>query len=199
MTKILLFTFSLLCLGTVTLAQNDQKETKKFQHELDKAYKSKEGSPLPEGKRKKFKGHDFFPIDMKYKVVAKFTRASGAEPFQMKTSTDRLPDYVVYGVAEFELDGRTFQLNIYQSIDLSKTVKYRKHLFLPFTDLTSGGESYGGGRYIDLEIPEGDTIVIDFNRAYNPYCAYSGRYSCPIPPVENSLDTAIKAGVKTPH
>ena len=70
------------------------------------------------------------------------------------------------------------------------------HLFLPFTDNTNGVETYGGGRYIDLKIPAGNTINIDFNKAYNPYCAYSDKYSCPIPPPENHLDIEIKAGIK---
>ncbi len=76
------------------------------------------------------------------------------------------------------------------------TTDFENYLFLPFTDLTNGNGTYGGGRYIDLEIPKGDTMVIDFNKSYNPYCAYNGKYSCPIPPKENDLNIAIKAGVK---
>ena len=74
--------------------------------------------------------------------------------------------------------------------------KFKKHLFLPFTDLTSGVESYGGGRYIDLEATDKDTMIVDFNQAYNPYCAYNEKYSCPIVPEENDLKVEIKAGVK---
>ena len=72
-------------------------------------------------------------------------------------------------------------------------------MFLPFSDLTSGNETYGGGRYIDLEIPKGKTITIDFNQAYNPYCAYNPKYSCPIVPAENELLTNVNAGVKKFH
>ncbi|RYD73146.1 MAG: DUF1684 domain-containing protein [Sphingobacteriales bacterium] len=97
---------------------------------------------------------------------------------------------------EISIDGKSFKLNIYQSQDLKKIEKYKNSLFLPFTDLTSGVESYGGGRYVDLEIPEGELIPIDFNTAYNPYCAYNHKYSCPIPPQENDLAIEIKAGVK---
>jgi uncharacterized protein (DUF1684 family) len=81
---------------------------------------------------------------------------------------------------------------------LKKQKEYKKYLFIPFRDLTSGKESYGGGRYIDTEIPAGETLILDFNRAYNPYCAYSHRYSCPIPPEENTLKVEIRAGEKVP-
>ena len=87
-------------------------------------------------------------------------------------------------------------MNLYQSLDLKKIEEYKDALFLPFTDLTSGVDSYGGGKYIDLKIPQGTTITIDFNRAYNPYCAYNHKYSCPIPPQENDLAIEIRAGVK---
>ena len=76
------------------------------------------------------------------------------------------------------------------------TPGYENSLFVPFTDLTNGKETYGGGRYMDVEIPEGDSIVLDFNKAYNPYCAYSTNYSCPIPPKENDLPISINAGLK---
>ena len=76
--------------------------------------------------------------------------------------------------------------------------EYKNHLFLPFTDLSNGEKSYTGGRFIDLEIPNSDVIVIDFNKAYNPYCAYSPDYSCPIPPAENHLNVNILAGVMKP-
>ncbi len=74
--------------------------------------------------------------------------------------------------------------------------RFKGQLFFPFTDLSSGFGSYGGGRYIDLHIPPSDSILIDFNRSYNPYCAYNGRYSCPIPPRENHINFEITAGVR---
>ncbi|AWI27269.1 DUF1684 domain-containing protein [Flavobacterium pallidum] len=169
-----------------------------YQKNLDREYADKKESPLTAKDRLQFKGLDFFPVDGKYFVTAKFTRTEGEKPFGM-TSTSRTPMYVKYGEAAFTLDGKQCKLNIYRNIDLSKTEQYKNYLFLPFLDLTSGEESYGGGRYIDLRIPEGDTIVIDFNRAYNPYCAYNPVYSCPVTPRENTLDVAIKAGVKKFH
>lgn len=117
----------------------------------------------------------------------------------MKTTTDRRPIYDVYGSATFLIDGNEYSLNIYQSHQLKDTEEFKNYLFVPFKDLSNGGESYGGGRFIDLSIPEGNTIIIDFNQSYNPYCAYSTRYSCPIPPKENFLNIKVLAGVKSPH
>lgn len=97
---------------------------------------------------------------------------------------------------KFTLNGKALELNVYQS---RKNYQTDKRLFLLFTDLTSGNESYGGGRYIDLRIPDDDEVILDFNKSYNPYCAYNYNYSCPIPPAENHLDISVKAGVKKPH
>ena len=167
-----------------------------FQKQINSEYKDEKESPLLEKDLKKFKSLDFYPINEKFFVLAKFTRTPDEKPFEMPTTTTRKPIYVKYGEAHFSIDGKSFKLNIYQSQDLKKIEKYKNSLFLPFTDLTSGVESYGGGRYVDLEIPEGDLIPIDFNTAYNPYCAYNHKYSCPIPPQENDLEIEIKAGVK---
>lgn len=167
-----------------------------FQKQINSEYADAKESPLLEKDLKKFKSLAFYPINEKFFVVAKFVRTPDEKPFEMPTSTDRKPIYVKYGEAHFSIDGKNFKLNIYQSQDLKKIEKYKNSLFLPFTDLTSGVESYGGGRYIDLEIPAGDEIVIDFNKAYNPYCAYNHKYSCPIPPQENDLKIEILAGVK---
>lgn len=167
-----------------------------FQKELNAEYADSVKSPLLKKDLKRFKSLDFYPISEKFFVNAKFVRTPDEKPFEMPTTTTRKPMYVKYGEAHFSIDGKHFKLNIYQSLDMKKIEKYKNDLFLPFTDLTSGVESYGGGRYIDLKIPENDTIAIDFNIAYNPYCAYNHQYSCPIPPQENDLKIEIKAGVK---
>ena len=106
--------------------------------------------------------------------------------------------YRKYGIARFTLDNKKLELSIYQNQKLMTSLEYAEHLFLPFNDTSNGKSTYEGGRFIDLEIPsEGSqTIVIDFNKAYNPYCAYNHKYSCPIPPAENYLQVAISAGVK---
>jgi uncharacterized protein (DUF1684 family) len=167
-----------------------------FQKQINLEYADARESPLLEKDLKKFKTLDFYPINETFFILAKFVRTPDEKPFEMTTTTTRKPIYVKYGEAHFLIDGKSFTLNIFQSQDLKKIDKYKNSLFLPFTDLTSGVESYGGGRYVDLEIPDGDLIPIDFNTAYNPYCAYNHKYSCPIPPQENDLAIEIKAGVK---
>ena len=167
-----------------------------FQKEINSEYKDASKSPLKEKDLKNFKGLDFFKFDSTYVVTARFTRTVEEKPFKMKTTTDRLPEYVKYGELTFELKGKEFKLNVYQNQDLMKKEGYEDYLFLPFLDDTNGEESYGGGRYIDMRIPEGDTLTIDFNSAYNPYCAYNEKYSCPIVPLENYLETEVRAGVK---
>ena len=114
----------------------------------------------------------------------------------MPTTTERESEETVYGIAYFQLNGVAHQLEVYQNKQLMLEEGFEDYLFLPFTDQTNGQETYAGGRYIDLRIPEGDSLTIDFNKAYNPYCAYNKKYSCPLVPSVNSLDTKVLAGVK---
>lgn len=167
-----------------------------FQDALNEEFKNPEVSPLPDRYRINFEGLAFFPPDTNYVVMAKFERTPEALPFLMPTTTGEKSEESVYGIAHFDLNGKTHQLEVYQNKELMEQDKYKEYLFLPFTDHTNGEETYAGGRYIDLSIPAGDSIVIDFNKAYNPYCAYNKKYSCPIVPGVNALDTKILAGVK---
>lgn len=144
-----------------------------------------------------FEGLAFFKVDPAYRISARFTRSIGKK-FEMPTTTDRKPIYRRYGYVDFVLNGDSCRLTVYQNMALKKQKEYKKYLFIPFRDATSGKETYGGGRYLDTEIPSGEALILDFNRAYNPYCAYSHRYSCPIPPEENTLKVAISAGEKVP-
>ena len=175
------------------------EEIGEYRNHLNQEFANPEESPLTKEDLATFEGLDFYPADPQYRVTARFERSQDAQPFEMKTTTSRKPVYEEFGKAHFELDGKPYVLHIYQSHRLRTLEEFKNHHFLPFTDLTNGNGSYGGGRFIDLEIPEGDTMVIDFNKAYNPYCAYNSRYSCPIPPAENHLETAIEAGVKADH
>lgn len=170
-----------------------------FQKKLNEEFADATKSPLTEEDRLKFTALEFFPIDPDFIVEATFTKSKSEKAFGMKTSTERAPMYVKYGELSFTIKGEKFTLNVYQNLELIKLKEYKKHLFLPFSDLTSGNETYVGGRYIDLEIPKGKTITIDFNQAYNPYCAYNYKYSCPLVPLENDLSTHINAGVKKFH
>lgn len=176
-----------------------QETAKEFQDTLNKEYGNREESPLTDEDFKVFKGLDFFSINGKFIVDAQFKRTPDEKVFKMKTTGTRLPEYVKYGELAFAIDGKSFQLNLYQNIDLTKKEGYEDYLFLPFSDLTCGKESYLGGRYIDMRIPNGETVTIDFNKAYNPYCAYNHKYSCPIVPLENDMDIEVLAGVKKFH
>lgn len=167
-----------------------------FQSALNAEFKNPETSPLPDRFRKDFESLDFFPADTSYVVEAKFIRTPDAIPFLMPTTTDRKSKEVVFGVAHFSLNGSAHQLEIYQNEELMLEEGYEDYLFLPFTDLTNGDETYGGGRYLDLSMPSGNTILLDFNRAYNPYCAYNKKFSCPLVPGVNDLETRVEAGVK---
>lgn len=167
-----------------------------YQKEQNAKFKDALKSPLTDKDRKKFRALDFFKLDSTYVVTAKLKRTPDEKPFKMATTTDRQPEYVKYGELSFTVKGVECKLNVYQNIEYVKQTGKEDSLFLPFLDVTNGDGSYGGGRYLDVSVPEGDTMVLDFNKAYNPYCAYSPRYSCPIVPLENSLDVKIEAGVK---
>src|SRR5690606_10595901 len=166
-----------------------------FQRKLNSEFRDASKSPLKDKDRKNFKGLDFFPFDSSYVVTAAFTKLEGEQPFKMKTTTDRTPTYVKYGTIAFELKGEPFQLTVYQNLEIVNDAGFEDYLFLPFLDDTNGDSSYGGGRYIDLRFPKGDTMVIDFNTAYNPYCVYNEIYSCPIVPRDNYVATTVEAGV----
>jgi hypothetical protein len=175
-----------------------ENEIKLFQYDLNVEFADAARSPLTAEGLKTFKALEFFEIDEKYNIEADFELTPGTPIFEMPTTTARLPLYRKFGIAHFTLNGKKMALSIYQSQELMTTVEYAEHLFLPFNDATNGTLTYGGGRFIDLEIPkEGSkTIRIDFNKAYNPYCAYNHTFSCPIPPSENNLPVAIPVGVK---
>lgn len=158
-------------------------------------YRDPDHSPLLPDDRARFTELARFAPDARYRVMAAFKPKSG-KPFGMKTTTDRLPQYQAVGELRFTVAGRKERLTVFRNIDLARKPGYEDYLFVPFTDLTNGEETYGGGRYLDLRAPLGKQVELDFNRAYNPYCAYGGRYSCPIPPPENHLELRIEAGVK---
>lgn len=172
------------------------EEAMAFQEELNVQFADEAESPLTEEDLATFKGLEFFPVDTSFRVKARLEFHEDSKPFMMKTTTDRLPVYKLYATAHFTLKEKECVLEIYQNQDLIKDPEYSDYLFLPYTDKTSGSSSYGGGRYIDLSIPQGNEMILDFNKSYNPYCAYNSEFSCPIPPLANDLDVAITAGVK---
>lgn len=177
-------------------AKDSLVTSKDYQQHLNSEFADKETSPLTEEDIQSFKSLEFFEIDESYIVEATFKRTESQLPFVMPTTTERKPIYVKYGELTFTLKDEEFTLNVYQSQRLVSDPKYKDYLFIPFTDLTNGETTYGGGRYLDFKIPNSLKVTIDFNKAYNPYCAYNGIYSCPIPPEENNLPIKIEAGVK---
>ncbi|MGB5171783.1 DUF1684 domain-containing protein [Eudoraea sp.] len=172
------------------------KEIVQFQRTLDKTFKNPDSSPLPDRYRKDFEGLDFYSPDTQYIVQGILKKTPNPMPFMMPTNTERLSEEMVYGVIEFSLKGEPYKVEVYQNVQLKDSLGFKDYLFLPFLDKTNGEETYDGGRYLDLTIPEGDLIVLDFNKAYNPYCAYNKKYSCPLVPKVNYINTKIRAGVK---
>ncbi|MBP7166283.1 MAG: DUF1684 domain-containing protein [Bacteroidia bacterium] len=196
-TGIFLLTFQSGCAQTDSIAA--RQEIENFRFTLNEDYRNPKESPLgPEGVSH-FTGHQFFTTDLNYRVIAKVEKLKKPEKFLMQTTTDRKPEYKKLFKLTFTLKDTVCVLYAYQNVELSKREGYENYIFLPFTDPTNGFDSYGGGRYIDLRIPDTDSMVIDFNQCYNPYCAYSGKYSCPVPPKENRLPISIYAGIKAPE
>lgn len=196
MKNLLLFSFLLITSLGFTQSEALVLESLQAQIKLNSEFANPETTILTPEDFRTFKELDFYPIDEKYIVNARFVRTPDEKPFLMPTTTTRTPEYVKYGEAHFSIDKKEFVLSLFKNTQPYNEPGYEDYLFLPFTDLTSGDGSYGGGRYLDQRIPEGDTFVIDFNKAYNPYCAYNPKYSCPIPPKENDLLIRIEAGVK---
>ncbi|WP_159021356.1 DUF1684 domain-containing protein [Formosa sp. L2A11] len=170
-----------------------------FQKALNASFKDASESPLKKKDRKVFKSLDFFEVDSTYIVQARLEHTPDSTFFEMPTTTERMSKERVFGIVNFKIKGEDFKLKIYESQDLLDQEGDEDYLFLPFLDLTNGDSSYGGGRYIEVLVnnKEKDTVItIDFNTAYNPYCAYNEKFSCPIVPRSNFLNTEIKAGVK---
>ncbi|MCB2222210.1 MAG: DUF1684 domain-containing protein [Bacteroidetes bacterium] len=199
-TTILLFIF----LVTTTTGQISEDSLKIYQDTIRDYRKGKniklmysESTPLTPEQHKNFKGLKYFDPDITYQVKAALVKADLPDTVIMRTSTERAPEYIEYGIVKFILGGTEYELKVYQSKKLLDVKPGDRTLFIPFRDATSGKETYGGGRYVDCIIPgDGHQMILDFNKAYNPYCAYNPRYSCVIPPEENRLPIAIKAGEK---
>ncbi|MFT3747846.1 MAG: DUF1684 domain-containing protein [Agriterribacter sp.] len=140
----------------------------------------------------------FYDADSTYNIVAKVEILPSAPGFIMPVFSGNGSEYTRYALLKFLLKGKAMRLTVYKSTALSGNSQYADYLFLPFTDKTNGEDTYTGGRYIDLSVKEfkNDTVIIDFNKAYNPYCAYSAGYSCPKPPDENKLEIKVEAGEK---
>lgn len=186
--------FLCFCVSVLS-AQTYTEQMEAYRDKYINDFLTEEHSPLS---KKGVKYLDFYPVDSTYAVEGNITLTPDAVPFDMATSLGIVKRYVQYAVISFPLHDSTFTLNIYQSMKLREQEEYKDYLFVPFNDNTNFTETYGGGRYMDFrmsDISDGK-ILVDFNKAYNPYCAYDGGYACPVPPAENKLNTNIKAGEK---
>jgi uncharacterized protein (DUF1684 family) len=183
----------------IALSCNEKKnsqydeEIRSYREDYLKSFLTEERSPL---NREDLKFLSFFQADSTFRVMADYVKLDNETPFDIPTSSGKTKPYRKYATLNFSLKDTIYSLYVYESMKLLESEEYRDYLFLPFTDLTNGTETYGGGRYLDLNKKDFESpyVLIDFNKAYNPWCAYSDGYNCPIPPQDNDLSVAILAG-----
>jgi uncharacterized protein (DUF1684 family) len=203
--KYLLFLISCLCLllmggkADLPISKGDEdpmerreQKLKAFREKKDRFFKEDARSPLNESDQKKFKGLMYYPIDLKYSMIGPIERyPTEPKPIYviLPTNKERGRKYVKYGRFKFKREGKEFVLQIYRPLGGGE-------LFLPFKDKTSETETYPRGRYLYIESMLGGKVLIDFNRAYNPFCQFNEKYTCPFALEENWLDIAIRVGEK---
>lgn len=196
-----LFIFAFLVFASGASAQTFYGSTDLtvFRDGRDKEFRDKAESPLRAEDFATFKGLNYFPVDKNFRVTASLTRTPSEKWFQMPTSSGRTKKFIKFGILKFKIYGKALTLSVYQ-MDREIAAKFPEYadlLFIPFKDLTNRTDTYGGGRYIDMKTTDGKSVILDFNLAYNPNCAYGGeKWNCPIPPSENSLKLAVTAGEK---
>ncbi len=178
------------------MTTTDRKPTRleRFRAHRDEFFKSDSRSPLLPEQQAIFAGLSYYPEDPALRFEASINSEEVSQtPVEVDTSTTERKTFIPAGKVEIEVEGQTFQLLVFREPG-------RGRYFLPFRDATSGKETYGAGRYMDPQITPKDTLIVDFNYAYSPYCAYGPRWSCPLPPFENWLPVPIRAGEKSfPH
>jgi uncharacterized protein len=158
----------------------------RFRERKDDFFKSDSQSPLLPEQKDGFSGLNYFPENLDLRLELPIEEYSDQQAITMQTSTGDVQNYTRYGKIKFDVEGEAVELTVY--------LAQGGGFFLPFMDTTNGNESYDGGRYLEIEPMTGDKYLIDFNLAYNPYCAYNEYWSCPIPPKENRLSVPIRAG-----
>ena len=182
--------------GSWAQTHDYQEESAAYRRQLSDTYKSGENKVLKGRQLKEFGHLNFYEFDPAFVVEARFEALSNDEVIQVATSTDRMGRYTKYGYLHFELKGKPFKLLVLESPSLKDDPEYYNYLSVFFTDQTNGHGSYKMGRYMELRSPLKEPVMLNFNNTYNPYCAYSERFSCPIPPKENHLEIKVTAGVK---
>jgi uncharacterized protein (DUF1684 family) len=194
------FCFLLLCGKSGPLLSKEEEnpmerreeKLKTFREKRDRFFKEDPGSPLRESNRKKFKGLIYYPIDLKYAMIGaieKYPTEPKPAYIILPTNKEKGRKYVKDGRFKFNWEGKEYVLQIYRLLG-------GRELFLPFKDRTSEAETYSKGRYLYIEPMPRGKVLIDFNRAYNPFCQFNEKYTCPFALEENWLDIAIRAGEK---
>ena len=191
-------------IGIMFYSLNDAKpnnskylaELNKFRRDKNQSFRQSENSPLEAAQKAAFDSLKYYPGDPAFMPHADISRNATPDTILLQTTGTQPDKYLNWGTVKFSINNTPQELRLYVKADSRDST-----LFIPFTDLTNGHETYGGGRYLDAPVPKlNETeIQLDFNRAYNPYCAYNNQYSCPVPPAENRLQVAIPAGEKSFH
>ena len=178
--------------GEVDPMERREEKLKLFREKKDRFFQEDSKSPLRESDRKRFKGLIYYPIDLKYSIIGSIEKYP-IEPkpnyVTLATSKEIARKYVKYGRFKFKWEGKEYVLQIYRPLGGGE-------LFSPFKDKTSETETYPKGRYLYIEPIPGGKVLIDFNRAYNPFCQFNEKYTCPFALEENWLDIAIRVGEK---
>ncbi len=189
-------------IGIIFYSLNDTKldistyaaQLNKARKEKNKSFRQGENSPLIPTEKASFDSLKYYPASLDFVINATVARNETPDTVTMQMSDNRTEKYLNWGKANFTIDKAAQQLTLYL-----KATGTDSTLFIPFTDLTNGRETYGGGRYLDAPIPKLNVaeLKLDFNAAYNPFCAYNNAYSCPVPPADNRLKIGIPAGEKS--
>ncbi len=165
-------------------------ELEAFRAEKDEFFRRDSQSPLTSQQKRDFHGLNYFPENPALRLELKAEQLPAKERIEMRTSTGDVQVYYRHSRFGFSVDGQEAELTIYEG---------EYGFFLPFVDSLSGKETYPAGRYLEPELLPGGRFLIDFNMAYNPYCAYNEHWSCPLTPFENRLKVPIRAGEKVFH
>ena len=191
-------------IGIIFYSLNDTKisasaylaQLNKLRHDKNQTFRQGENSPLETTQKANFDSLKYYPGDKALAVTATIARTEKPDTALLPMSDNKKEKYLRWGTAKFTLNSAPQQLLLFLKANGTDST-----LFVPFTDLSNGHETYGGGRYLDVALPKANEteLTLDFNRAYNPYCAYNNAYSCPVPPAENRLQAAIAGGEKSFH
>jgi len=181
--------------GPVNTASSD-RDIAATRAEKDSYFRTNRDSPIPEAERATFPGLVYYPIDPTYHMPASLTQEPSATPviIELQMSQNDREKMRRVGTLTFTLGEATYKLTVFTEL----TDRALDHLFLPFADLTSGAETYKGGRFLNLTRTATGLYDLDFNRAYHPFCVYNVNWDCPVPPKENHLPVAIRAGERLP-